>query len=344
MSEAQGEESVGMIVSYRSVDGRPVPSRVSVIGPSVVRTVDGELWRSHKGSNYNARKLAYLSGFDRDQVKRVRQFAAIHHKETGFEGREVTEQVAGMPLFMRFEAELFDGQLLKGRGLRAPHPFMSTFIDLAPIRAKPRRTNDAPQTDFSAEGDHTPYVVRKRLSSKTQAEAFRKFLEDAGNSSGLFKSISVKQYGSGALAPFEIRIALGQTSLSLNNVGYGVSQALPVLVEIFVRPKRTAFAIQQPEVHLHPRAQATFGDLIAELARVDEKFFVVETHSDFTIDRFRLNVRKNGAIPSQILFFERRGERNVTTAIPIDVDGKLSDDQPDSYREFFYNESLDLLS
>ena len=137
---------------------------------------------------------------------------------------------------------------------------------------------------------------------------------------------------------------MGPSALGLDNVGYGVSQALPVLVEMFVRPKRTTFAIQQPEVHLHPKAQATFGDLIAELARSDEKRFVIETHSDFTIDRFRLNVRRNGAIPSQLLFFERTDTGNKVTAIEIDELGNLSASQPDSYRDFFYNESLELLS
>ncbi len=141
-----------------------------------------------------------------------------------------------------------------------------------------------------------------------------------------------------------MKVVLGKSALGLENVGYGVSQALPVLVEMFVRPKKTAFTMQQPEVHLHPKAQATFGDLIAELARADDKTFVVETHSDFAIDRFRLNIRKNGALPSQLLFFDRTESGNQATAIAISETGDLDPNQPDEYREFFYNESLALLS
>ena len=245
---------------------------------------------------------------------------------------------------MRFDEQLFDGKGIDEREAKAPYPFMSHFVELAPIRTKPKRTYDAPQTEFSPEGEHTPYIIKKRLTSKTLAANFQKFLEQAGQSSGLFKSISVKPYGRGPQAPFEMKIVLGNTSLGLENVGYGVSQALPVLVEMFVRPKRTAFTIQQPEVHLHPKAQATFGDLIAELARSDEKKFFVETHSDFTIDRFRLNVRRNGPISSQLLFFERDESGNHVRPIPIVENGDLSSEQPDAYRSFFYNESLALLS
>jgi predicted ATPase len=182
------------------------------------------------------------------------------------------------------------------------------------------------------------------LTNKSQAEAFKNFLETAGASSGLFKSIGLKQYGHGQLSPFEMMVDLGKSKLGLENVGYGVSQALPVLVEMFVRPKKTAFTVQQPEVHLHPKAQATFGDLIAKLAREDDKRFVIETHSDFTIDRFRLNIRNEGALPSQLLFFERGDNGNVVTSILISENGDLDANQPDAYRTFFYNESLALLS
>lgn len=334
----------GMLVTYANLDGRPVPNRVSIIQGQSVRTVDGHLWRSKKGERYRARERDCSTQSSLDIMARLRNMVAAHKSSAGFVENEVSEEREGTPMFLRFDEVLFEGKGLNAREAKAPYPFMSNFVELAPIRTKPRRTYDAPQTEFSPEGEHTPYVIKKRLTSKSQAEAFQSFLERAGQSSGLFRSISVKSYGRGPRAPFEIKIVLGKTALGLENVGYGVSQALPVLVEMFVRPKRTAFTIQQPEVHLHPRAQATFGDLIAELARSDEKKFLVETHSDFAIDRFRLNVRRSGAIPSQLLFFERTEAGNAAVAIPIQHNGDLSADQPEAYRSFFYNESLALLS
>lgn len=335
-------DNFGIIVSYVNMDGRPVPSRVSIVQGHSIRTVHGKLWRSKKGEPYLFRSKAFKKNKS-SSMARMQTLAALHKSPVGFESKALTEEHQGAPLFIRFEDQLFD--LKEGdRPVRAPYPFMTSFVELAPIRTKPRRTYDAPQTDFSPEGEHVPYVIKKRLASKSQAEAFQRFLEEAGRSSGLFKSIKLRQYGNGPLAPFEMKVVLGPTALGLDNVGYGVSQALPVLVEMFVRPRRATFAIQQPEVHLHPKAQATFGDVIAELARAEEKCFFVETHSDFTIDRFRLNLRTNGKIPAQLLFFERTEGGNKVTSISINDSGELDGNQPDSYREFFFNESLALLS
>jgi predicted ATPase len=124
-----------------------------------------------------------------------------------------------------------------------------------------------------------------------------------------------------------------------------VSQALPVLVELLDRKHGSWFAIQQPEVHLHPRAQAALGDVFFEMATSEHKRLLVETHSDFTIDRFRINYRKSKdrKPESQILFFERRDKHNTVTALPIDDTGELPEDQPSSYRDFFVGEELRLL-
>lgn len=345
ISSDPNKSDFGMLVTYQNLDGRPVPGRISIIQGDLIRSVDGKLWRSLKGEKYNARsKRIQKDATAMSTDCKLRKFINAHKSSNTFKKLEVTEEMSGSPTIIRYYEALFGQSNYENRKANPPHYFMGSFVDLAPIRTRPRRTYDSPQTEFNPEGQHTPYVIKKRLTSKTQAEKFMAFLERAGTSSGLFKSISIKAYGKEPQAPFEIKIALGETSLGLANVGYGVSQALPVLVEMFVRPIRTTLAIQQPEVHLHPRAQATFGELIAELARSDDKKFIVETHSDFTIDRFRLNIRRNGPIPSQLLFFERDGDRNAASSIPIEENGDLSENQPDAYREFFYNESISLLS
>ena len=345
LSESEEENTFGMLVTYSNSDGRPVPTRISVIHGKSIRTVDGRLWLSQKGTKYKFRVCACeKQSSDLEHDQRLQLLIRSHKSTTGFALAEVSEEREGTPMFIRFEEALFGGKDISERQTKAPFPLMHNLVELAPIRTKPRRTYDAPQTEFSPEGDHTPYVIRKFLSSKSLADSFKEFLDRAGNSSGLFQSVSIKPYGRSAQAPFEMQIVLGNTELGLENVGYGVSQALPVLVEMFVRPKRTTFTVQQPEVHLHPRAQAAVGDIIAELARSEEKRFFVETHSDFTIDRFRLNVRKDGAISSQLLFFLRTDTGNKVIPITIQENGDLSADQPEEYRAFFFNESLSLLS
>jgi len=225
-----------------------------------------------------------------------------------------------------------------------PPQFAANLIWLAPIRSKPRRTYDEYKFEFSSEGEHTPYLIKKILSKKSDATKFKAFLERVGKDTGLFDSIAVKRYGRLATSPFELDVILNKSALSVSNVGYGVSQALPVLVEVFARSKGSWFAIQQPEVHLHPRAQAAMGEVVCELAASEQKSFLIETHSDFLIDRFRLSVKlSKKKCNAQILFFDRHEKGNKVHILRIGEDGSLPADQPPGYRKFFVREQLRVL-
>ena len=230
-------------------------------------------------------------------------------------------------------------------------PF-SSVVWLAPIRTRPKRTYDSYRLDFSPEGDHTPYLIKKLLKRRTreqekQAERFVHFINKFGKDSGLFKAISIKDYDRRTTtSPFELDIILSREALSVDNVGYGVSQALPVIVELFARERGTWFTIQQSEIHLHPRAQLALGEVLFELAVTENKKFFVETHSDFIIDGFRLKYggKKIPKIPdAQIVFFERSNGGNTLYEIKILDNGEISDSQPPSYREFFVKEQMQLL-
>ena len=223
--------------------------------------------------------------------------------------------------------------------------FGPDLVWIAPIRTKPKRTYDEFVARFSPEGEHTPYLIRRILGSKSEARKFSAFMGRVGKASGLFQKVEIKRLGHGVTAPFEVRVLIDDKALMIANVGYGVSQSLPVLVELLARPLYSWFAIQQPEVHLHPRAQAAIGDVLFEMAIKDKKRFVIETHSDFMMDRFRMNYKnsRNTDLSSQILFFERSNKRNIITTIKIKPDGELPTAQPRSYRNFFITEELRVL-
>jgi predicted ATPase len=172
-----------------------------------------------------------------------------------------------------------------------------------------------------------------------------KFIRQVGAESGLFQTVQIRPFGDDVTAPFEVDIVLDKKALNLSTVGYGVSQSLPVLVELLWRRPGSWFAIQQPEVHLHPRAQAALGDVLFDLAREEKKRFLIETHSDFTVDRFRINYRRrlSDKPASQVLFFERKQSRNTVRALRIGARGELPASQPSGYRRFFIKEDLKLM-
>jgi hypothetical protein len=220
-------------------------------------------------------------------------------------------------------------------------PLEPEVVTLAPIRTKPRPTYDGYSRPFNPEGEHTPHLLRKYLTSRSKAQTIGTNLDEFGQESGLFQHIGIRKFGREQSAPFEVNITLGNTPLAINSVGYGVSQILPVVVELFSRIRGTCFSIQQPEIHLHPKAQAVLGDLLYQVAAAENKTLFVETHSDYMIDRFRyaLSTSKK-KVATQIMYFEKKAGVNKMTPIPILESGKYPTQQPPGFRGFFINESI----
>jgi hypothetical protein len=78
--------------------------------------------------------------------------------------------------------------------------------------------------------------------------------------------------------------------VELTDVGFGISQVLPVLVQAHLSPKQSITIIEQPEIHLHPKMQAWLTDALISIAIEEEKKFIIETHSEALIRRVRLRV------------------------------------------------------
>lgn len=252
-----------------------------------------------------------------------------------------------IPSFQSVLASLFGDSEALSKTNSFPFPILRrSFASMAPIRTTPKRTYDGYTKRFSPEGEHTPYVIRKQLSrGRIKNNAFKNALDTFGADSGLFKSVGVTQFGKDSASPFELTITLESKGLRVNSVGYGVSQVLPVVVELLTHGKGSCLAIQQPEVHLHPKAQAALGDVLFHAAINESQTLFVETHSDYLLDRFRLSMRDhehpNGF--AQVLFFERSKGENRVYPMVIDSTGEYPEDQPPGFRKFFLAEQKRIL-
>lgn len=338
----------GLLLTYENVEGLGKISRLSTtMGDSVIH-----LRFKDKKVFFKNEKPEPVDGVNA-MCTRLHEWVDIQASEADegwTEIKPLPDEARQMPLiFLMALARAGGNTKLKELPFSIPLT-APPLVWIAPIRTKPRRTYDEPQTQFSSEGSHTPYVIRRMLSSEKEAVKFKDFIERIGKSSGLFEKIEIKRFGESEVSPFEVDAYLDNTALGIGWLGYGVSQSLPIFVEMLDRPEGSWFAIQQPEVHLHPRAQACVGDVLFEMASRDNKRFIVETHSDFIIDRFRLNYRKgksrrtNKTLPEgQILFFERKSRKNVVTPLRIGPGGELPSEQPKDYRGFFVREEMNIL-
>ena len=217
---------------------------------------------------------------------------------------------------------------------------------LAPLRTRPRRTYDELIEEFKPEGDHVPLVLARILAGDTQKEgAVANALDAFGKASGLFNKIKVKRMGRQPSDPFQLRVKSAGPDANLVDVGYGVSQALPIIVDSILAPKNRIVLVQQPEVHLHPKAQAALGSFFCGLANDNTKQFVIETHSDYLVDRVRMAVAQ-GNIPAasvNIAFLERSGLDVKLHELTLDDAGNITN-APTRYRQFFLEEETRLLS
>ncbi len=112
-----------------------------------------------------------------------------------------------------------------------------------------------------------------------------------------------------------------------------------------LRRQHSLLLIQQPEVHLHPRAQAALGTFFAELVASGRDTLLIETHSDYLIDRVRRQVSKGILDASKvlILFFHKLKIETMVYPIYLDRLGNV-ENAPDHYRDFFLQEELGMLA
>lgn len=182
-------------------------------------------------------------------------------------------------------------------------------------------------------------------SQNRRSEQLRDAISQFGLESGMFKRIDVKRLGKSPLDPFQLQVAGHGPAVNLVDVGYGVSQALPVVVEIAESGKDSLILLQQPEVHLHPRAQAALGTFFAKMiASLGNSFMLIETHSDYLIDRVRREIASGTIRPDDvaILFFDKPKIETTINLIELDDVGNVVN-PPDSYRQFFLEEQLEML-
>ncbi len=231
---------------------------------------------------------------------------------------------------------------------------MSVF-STSPVRSRPKRTYDPTREFDDPEGSDVPmYLMRIEATEKKNWEALKTQLVKFGRNSGLFENIDVKNFGRSLGAPFQLQVKVRGPKANITDVGYGVSQILPILVQILnpsisknVRrdPMQSFFSLlQQPEIHLHPRAQAEFSSLLVKLANKGDQSFIVETHSDYMLDRARIEIRRGNIKPEDVslIYFEPKGNVVKVHNISFDKMANMTG-VPSHYRDFFLKESKRLM-
>jgi len=145
------------------------------------------------------------------------------------------------------------------------------------------------------------------------------------------------------LSPLTLKIPPSKTNLlelfigdtKPANVGFGYSIVLPIIVSGLIAKPGERLIIENPEIHLHPKAQTALIQFLVAVAKTGVQVFV-ESHSDHVLDALRIAVLKKQLLPEEarVLCFTRDSEEQAEVITPtLDHDGRI-----DQWPEDFFDE------
>lgn len=145
-------------------------------------------------------------------------------------------------------------------------------------------------------------------------------MEDYGHSNRI--GLTVHQAGS-----------MGADYFTAQNVGFGISYVLPVVLSLLAAKRGDLVILENPEAHLHPKGQRKMGELMARAAQGGVQI-IVETHSDHVLNGIRLCAKKGKVDPERVRLYyftrqemQRDGEQKTVPVIENPIlksDGRLS--------------------
>lgn len=143
---------------------------------------------------------------------------------------------------------------------------------------------------------------------------------------GLIKDFKVKEIAEGSNRwQARVRVRLGSPEALLTDVGFGVSQVLPVITLLYYVPEGATVILEQPEIHLHPLAQAHLADVIINVADRRNVQIILESHSEHLLLRLQRRIAEKELAASKVklYFCEILDEGSKISPLKLDLFGNI---------------------
>jgi predicted ATPase len=191
--------------------------------------------------------------------------------------------------------------------------------------------NDPYAMDLNASSSRS---LRKNPNNR---EPIAKYLKELGIASTL-ERVDLSAYHSA----LQITDSVSNIRSNLADVGFGASQVIPV-IRGCLNNNESPLVIEQPEIHLHPKAQGQLAALICETAKYRQIF--VETHSEHMINRARIMVAEGELEPDDviILYVDRTSKGSSVVEIGINPNGDFTKEWPSGFFDERYKDAMTLL-
>lgn len=207
---------------------------------------------------------------------------------------------------------------------------------LGPLRTPPARnykwSGDSPE-HVGWEGERTIDAVLaasdRRLNSgpRRKLEPFQALIARWLKTMGLIESFEIVPVAEGSDV-YEARVLAPHRNdtVLLPDVGFGVSQVLPVVVECFYAQPNTTIIMEQPEIHLHPAVQAQLADLFIETVQSRERAaarniqLIIESHSEHFLRRLQRRIAEGAIEATDVALYFCDTDESGAVLRPLEVD------------------------
>lgn len=240
----------------------------------------------------------------------------------------------------------------------ATETMLDSLSYLGPLRKHPQRTyqwsGDTPE-GVGQMGENAIAAIlaaqnegrKLNRGPKKSLQSFAEFVAGWLKDLGVIHSFVVKPVAEGR-KEYEVLVKTHAKApeVKITDVGFGVSQVLPVLVQAFYCPPNSTIWMEQPEIHLHPQVQAELADVFISAihSREDGKArnvqLIVESHSEHFLNRLQLRIAEGEIAPDDVAIYFCKRAGSATELEPLEVN--LYGDIENWPENFFGDEMADL--
>lgn len=219
----------------------------------------------------------------------------------------------------------------------ATETMLGSLSYLGPLRNHPQRTyqwSGDTQEGVGQVGENTIAAILAAQNEgrmlnrgpKKTRQSFAEFVAGWLKDLGVIHSFVVKPVAEGR-KEYEVlvRTHAKAPEVKITDVGFGVSQVLPVLVQAFYCPPNSTVWMEQPEIHLHPQVQAELADVFISAIRSSENGkarnvqLIIESHSEHFLNRLQRRIAEGEITPDDVAIYFCKRAGSATELEPLEV-------------------------
>jgi predicted ATPase len=306
------------------------------------------------GKNENKLEVSYL----RDEKQKL-SIASDQYKLVRNMGRSwpLDEPDKFYRISDQSRARFQNAEFLSDFSLSAEAALSSVYY-LGPLREHPKRIYSWSGETPESVGQKGELAIAAILAASAQERKlnrgyrmplarFDAFIADWLQYLGVIESFAVKPVAEGR-KEYEVMVKTHATAseVKITDVGFGVSQVLPALVQAFYCPPNSTIWMEQPEIHLHPQVQAELADVFISATQARENGrernvqLIVESHSEHFLNRLQRRIAEGGLAPEDVAvyFCRRAGSATELDPLRLNMFGEI-ENWPEN---FFGDEMADI--